>query len=98
MSKIIHRNITNEDGDVYGVIGDITRLGAYRAIRQDLREYGILEDIMADGGFNQDDLETCDFWETEDPEGDCDGWIWWAKPPEKYKSKYLGTGWVFRPY
>lgn len=94
MKKIIQREITNEDGDAYGVVGDITRLGAYRAIRQDLRSYGIEDDIE----FKAEDLERVEFWETPEAEGDYADYIWWGKPKKSFKPKSLGKGWIYRVY
>jgi len=93
MKKIIERNITNEDGDFYGVCGNITRLGAYRAIRQDLREYGIAEDDEVN--FKQEDLGEYDFYQTVNcPHGgEHEDWIWWGKPSERDKTEFLGKGW-----
>lgn len=85
--RIIQREITNEDGDFYGVCGNITRFSAYRIIRQDLRNYGILEDIE----FTIDDLVETDFWETTQPDGE--EWTWWEKPKASLKPRYLGRGW-----
>ena len=90
--KIIQREITNEDGDVYGVCGDITRLRAYRAIRQDLKNWGIDDDVE----FTKDDLEPCHFWETKDPGGEYEGWVWWERPNPELKPYYLGKGWIYR--
>ena len=93
MKKIIAREITNEDGDFYGVVGDITRLGAYRAIRQDLDSWGILEDME----FKAEDLEQFDFYETiECPSGEHEGWQWWGTPDKEDKTKYLGKGWGYK--
>ena len=90
MKKIIVRNITNEDGDFYGVVGDLTRLGAYRAIRQDLKDYGIDDDVE----FKQEDLEVFNFWETTYcPSGDHEDYYWWGTPAKEDKVKFLGKGW-----
>lgn len=96
MRKIIHRNITNEDGDFYGVCGNITRLGAYKAIKQDLREYGIEDDVE----FTQDDLELFDYYETIEcaHEGEHENWIWWGTPNPEDKVKFLGKGWGYKVY
>lgn len=93
MGKIIERHITNEDGDFYGVIGDVTRLGAYRAIRQDLDEYGILGDF----DFSADDLSEYNFVQsTNCPHGgEHEGWIWWGTPKEGETVKPLGKGWGY---
>lgn len=97
MSKIIARNITNEDGDFYGVVGDITRLGAYRAIRQDLDEYGILEDMEEDENFKAESLEQFDYYETiECPSGEHEGYQWWGEPAKEDKVKFLGKGWGYQ--
>jgi hypothetical protein len=94
MKKIIEREITNEDGDFYGVCGNITRLGAYRAIKQDLREYGIENEVE----FTPDSLEEFDFWETvKCPSGEHDGYIWWGKPATEDEVKFLGKGWGLNP-
>lgn len=97
MKKIIERNITNEDGDFYGVCGNLTRLGAYRAIRQDLDEYGILEDMKDDVNFKVENLKEFDFYETiECPSGEHEGWTWWGKPDKEDKTKFLGKGWGYQ--
>ena len=92
MKKIIAREITNEDGDVYGVVGNITRLGAYRAIRADLRGFDLEDDVI----FSPNDLEVCDFWHTEDKGGEYEDWTWWAKPAAKLKPTFLGKGWILK--
>ena|ERR1035437_4736566 len=94
MKKIIERNITNEDGDAYGVVGDITRLGAYRAIRQDLREYGIADDD--DVQFKQEDLAVTYFEQTTKcPHGgEHEDWIWWGESAKGDTTKELGRGWI----
>ena len=90
MKKIIERNITNEDGDFYGVCGSITRLGAYRAIRQDLKEYGIDDDIE----LKAENLKQFNFWKTiVCPSGEHEDWIWWGKPDKEDKAEFLGKGW-----
>lgn len=94
MGKIIERHITNEDGDVYGVVGELTRLGAYRVIKEDLQEYGLENEFE---NFNQESLEECNFWQTDDKGGEHEDWIWWEKPKAELKPKPLGKGWIFRP-
>lgn len=96
MKKIIERNVTNEDGDVYGVVGDITRLGAYRAIRQDLRDYGTLDEVE----FKQEDLQQTTFYQTIECShgGEHNDWIWWDKPTKGDTYKTLGKGWLFDVY
>lgn len=90
MKKIIERQITNEDGDFYGVCGNITRLGAYRAIRQDMKGWGIAEDVE----FKPEDLEEFTFWRTVDcPSGEHEDWIWWGSPSKEDKVELLGKGW-----
>lgn len=95
MGKIIERHITNEDGDFYGIVGNITRLGAYRAIRQDLEEYGILEDI----DFTADDLGMYNFVQTTKciHGGEHEDWIWWSGHTQGDETKPLGVGWGFYP-
>lgn len=94
-AKIIERNITNEDGDFYGVCGNLTRIGAYRAIRQDLKEYGISEDIE----FTPNDLIEVDYYQTvKCPSGEHEGWIWWGEPDKEDTVKFLGKGWGFKPW
>lgn len=96
MKKIIEREITNEDGDFYGVVGDITRLGAYRAIRQDLRGWGLEYDVE----FTPDDLEQYEFWKTvECPHsGEHEGYIWWGDPDKEDKIISIGKGWGYKCY
>jgi hypothetical protein len=94
MKKIVQREITNEDGDVFGVAGDITRLGAYRAIREDMKSWGIADDVE----FSPEDLEQCNFWHTDDLGGEYEGWTWWEKPEAKLNPKPLGKGWIYRVY
>lgn len=91
--KIIERNITNEDGDFYGVCGELNKREALRVIREDLEEYGIADEIS----IKLSDLERFDFWETVVcPSGEHDGFIWWGKPAEEDKVKYLGKGWGYK--
>lgn len=94
MGKITHREITNEDGSVYGICGNVTRLGAYRAIRQDIKSWGLEDDVE----FTQDELEECDYWETDDPNGEYENYIWWSKPKASLNPKYIGKGWIYRTY
>lgn len=94
-SKIIEREITNEDGDFYGVCGNITRLGAYRAIKQDLRGYGIDKDIE----FKASDLIAVDFYKTvKCPSGEHEGYTWWGKPDTEDTVEFLGKGWGLKPF
>lgn len=88
MKKIIERNITNEDGDIYGVCGDITRLGAYRAIRQDLRDCGTLDEVE----FKQEDLQQITFYQTTlcPHDGEHTAYIWWGKWVDGERVKSLG--------
>ena len=94
MGKIVERKITNEDGDFYGVCGkDLTRLGAYRAIKQDLREYGIIDDIE----FTVDDLEEFEFYQTVScPSDEHTDFIWWGEPNKEDEVKFLGKGWGYK--
>lgn len=98
MKKIIERKITNDDGDFFGVMGDTTRLGAYRAIRKDLDGYGLLEDI----DFTQDDLREVLFYKTSHcvHNGEHDDYIWWVKPSKEYGDSVteFGWGWGVFPY
>lgn len=91
MKKIIEISC-DEDGETYYVVGDITELGARRAINKFFRECGIEED-MKESPF---ELVESNFWTTEG--GEYDGWTWWSQPdPEKYnfeKVKPLGKGWI----
>lgn len=90
--KIVQRNICSEDGDFYGVCGKLTRRQGYKAIREDLEEYGIEDDIE----FKPEDLSEYDFYETiECPSGEHEGYIWWGEPDKEDKVKYLGKGWGY---
>jgi hypothetical protein len=90
--RIIERNITNEDGDFYGVCGDLTRAEAYEVICEDLDGYGILGDFE----FKAKDLVKVDFYQTTKcPSGKHEGYIWWGKPAKEDTVKFLGKGWGF---
>ena len=88
--EIIERNITNEDGDFYGVCGKMTKRQAYKIIKEDLEEYGIEEDVE----LKLEDLSEYDFWKTtECPSGEHEGYIWWGKPDKEDKVISIGKGW-----
>jgi len=90
--KIIERNITNEDGNFYGVCGELTRRQAYKVIKGDLEEYGIEDDVE----FTLDELGEYDFWETvKCPSGEHEGYIWWGEPDKEDETIYLGKGWGY---
>lgn len=89
--KIIEVNC-DEDGETYVVVGDITKLGAVRALKKQLREWGIEEDV----GQLPEPYQG-NFWRTNG--GSYDGCVWW-KMPDKSKDDYekiepLGIGWIF---
>lgn len=94
--KIIEDHITNEDGDFYGVCGELTRKQAYKAIRSNLEEYGIEDDVE----FTPEDLEEYEFYQTIDcpHNNEHEAYIWWGKPVKGDKVKLLGKGWGVKPF
>jgi hypothetical protein len=91
MSKIIEIG-SDEDGEAYYVVGDVTLLGAKRALNKQLKEWGIEEDME----YHTLEWEKSNFWYTEG--GDHDGWTWWAEPDKAQHSyekiKPIGVGWL----
>ncbi len=84
----------DEDGENFFVVGDVTRLGALRAINKFMRqECGLDGEELP----KLDDLEVCNFWETDDEKyegGEYEGWHWWSKPKD-VPVKPVGRGWRY---
>ena len=84
---------TNEDGEIYFVIGDCTKNQAWKAIRRYERvECGLSKEELA----NEEnmDLEECNFWEGKSEESNGEIWKWWGNPPKD--AKPIGKGWLGR--
>ena len=87
--KHISKNITevgtNEDGEVYYVIGNITKEQAFKAFRHyEKVECGLSKEELASE--ENMDVEMSNFWEG------ADGNLYWRSPLEP--SKPLGIGWI----
>ena len=95
MKKIIEVG-SDEDGEVYYVVGDCTRRGAWIAIRRFL-----IEDCGLDPDFDDfpkmEELEQCNFRHTtEDESGYYEDWYWWGKPVAGIKTEPAGKGWIYK--
>lgn len=106
MKRVKHVS-SDEDGETYYVIGDVTKLGAIRAFWKFVRECGIEEDMR--DGLSDDNtsvseiMEKRNFWYTEG--GEADGYYWWEKPTENEiercgitKVEPVGIGWVIEVF
>ena len=98
MNKKIREVSSDEDGENYFVIGDVTELGALRAIRSYMKnECGLDEDeeIMPKLG----DLERVNFVQTDMDKykgGEYEDWSWWGKVPAGVPTKPAGWGWIYK--
>lgn len=97
MSKKIIAVFSDEDGENFGVIGNVTRLGALRAIKRFMfYECGLddEEEITP----HIDDLEKREFWQTDDTKyegGEYEDYYWWSKPHD-IPVVSVGTGWIYK--
>lgn len=94
MSKKIIEIGSDEDGETYYIVGNVTRLGALRALHKYIKDnIGELDEMPT-----QDDLTQTNFRETVDcPHGgEHQGYTWWGTPKPDEKTKPLGIGWIWQ--
>lgn len=87
MKKIITVG-SDEDGFTFYCVGNVSELGALRAIRKFQKD---------ECEFSNKELATlplteANFWYTD--RGEYEGWYWWGNPPRD--AKPVGRGWIFR--
>lgn len=91
MKKIIEVS-SDEDGETYYVVGDVSRRTAWIAIRKFLQNECSLNPKYDDFP-KQEDLEVRNFYYSES--GEYEGYYWWGTPKDK-NAKPVGIGWIYR--
>lgn len=94
MTKIIEAG-SNEDGEVYYVVGDVSRRTAWIAIRKMLiTDCGIDPKKEPDSLPKIGDLEQCNFFYSDSDAGEYAGYYWWGTPKDP-NAKPVGMGWIW---
>lgn len=92
MSKKIIDIGSDEDGETYYIIGEVTRLGAFRAILKFMKEdCGLDEEYFP----KQEDLKPAKFTKTKNAKDYYEDFVWWGKPTEGVEVEPYGKGWIY---